>query len=56
MKVEKHEDGIELIPENEFERDCLKHIIGKRITAQWVNSWEPQSNLKIEFPKDEWGR
>jgi hypothetical protein len=56
MTVIKHENGLELIPDNEFERDCLKHIVGKRLTAEWISSWETTPNVKIEFPKDEWGR
>ncbi len=56
MTVIKHETGIELVPENEFERECLNHIANKPVAAQWTDSWERKGNLKLEFPKHEWDR
>jgi hypothetical protein len=56
MKVIKHENGIELVPESESERQCLKHIDGKKLTVTWTDAWERMGNLKIEFPSpDDWG-
>lgn len=55
MQVIKTQYGIELIPENEFERDCLRHIANKSINAKWTDNWNQKDNLKIEFPADSWG-
>jgi hypothetical protein len=54
MKVIKHENGIELVPETDFEIECLRHIANRSIHAEWTDKWDSSGNLKVEFPKDSW--
>lgn len=57
MKVIKRENGIELVPETDFEKECLSHIYSKGISKiEWTDSWERKGNLKLEGrPQDDWG-
>ena len=54
MKVIKKEDGIDLVPETEFEKECIKHIAGKTITAKFEDSWNRTGNLEIKFEAHKW--
>lgn len=59
MKVKKTEYGIELEPETSYERECLDHIAGKKLTAVHEDAWARKGLVKIEFkphPWDEKGR
>lgn len=56
MKVIKKEDGIDLVPETEFERECVKHIAGKSITAKFEDSWNRTGNLEIKFEIHTWDK
>lgn len=56
MKVEKSEYGIKLIPESKYEEECLSHIGGKQIKAQFSDSWNRTGSLKIEFEPHPWDR
>lgn len=49
MQVIKTQYGIELIPENEFEKDCIKHIASKSLEAKFEDQWNQCGNLKLEF-------
>lgn len=54
MKVIKKENGIELIPESDFERDCLRHIADKgHLKAAYKDAWVP-FELEITFPEHKW--
>lgn len=56
MKVKKTEHGIELEPENELEKECLRHIAGKSLTAKFEDAWNRTGDLKIEFQPHPWDR
>jgi len=54
MKVIKKENGIQLIPESDFERDCLAHIADKgNLKSEWDDAWVPR-NLEITFQEHKW--
>ena len=56
MKVIKHENGVEFVPESDFERECLNHISkGCNVQLTWTNNWNNNGNLMITFNKDDWG-
>jgi hypothetical protein len=54
MKVIRHEDGITLVPESDYERECLKVIYGKALKTVYEDSWNRTGNLKLEFNADPW--
>jgi len=54
MKVIKKEHGIELTAENAFERECLKHVANKQLTAKFENSWDQDGSLNLEFDAHPW--
>lgn len=50
MKVKKREDGIDLVPESNFERDCLKDLKGRSIKKIYFeDKWESSGNLLVDF-------
>jgi hypothetical protein len=55
MKVIRSEHGIELIPETEFEKECLRLIANRAVTPVWTDSWNRSGNLKIEAKEPDWG-
>ena len=54
MKIKKTEHGIELEPETPHEKECLKHIAGKQLTAKYENVWDQTGPVKIEFKPHPW--
>lgn len=56
MKAEEREDGINLIPENEFEVKILKRLRGEVIArSRFEDDWAYKGKLIIDFDYD-WGR
>lgn len=56
MKIEKREDGINLIPESDFELECLRWMKNEIVARmQFENAWERKGKLIIDFDND-WGR
>lgn len=57
MKCKKTEYGIELIPETDFERDCLRHVQEQvNVTLQFEDAWNRTGNLKIEGQPHHWDK
>lgn len=56
MTVIRHENAIELVPESEYERECLKLISGKSVSANWTDRWEQNGNMRIDIPQYDYGR
>lgn len=54
MKVIAHENGIELVPETEFEKQCLKKIAHETVSMKWTDEWNQSGNLKIEAKDNDW--
>lgn len=54
MKVIKLENGIQLKPENDFEKECLKHIHGKTLSVKFEDEWDRKGDLKLEFKPHPW--
>lgn len=54
MKVIKTEHGIDLIPETDFEKECIRHIAGKILTAKFEDDWNNSGNLEIRFQPHKW--
>lgn len=54
MKAKKTEHGIELIPENAFEEDCLKHIVNKTLIAKYQDQWESKGTVIVAFQPHPW--
>lgn len=54
MKIKKLELGVELIPENDYERECLKHIANKQVVVKFEDSWDQSGNLSIKFSPHPW--
>lgn len=56
MKVEKRENGITLIPESDFEIECLKWMKKEVIEKMYFeDNWEQKGRFYIDFD-NEWGR
>ena len=55
MKVIKHENGVDLIPETDFEKECIKHISNKQLTAEFEDNWDQKGNLQLRFKPFEYG-
>lgn len=55
MKIKRDENSIELVPETDFEKECLmclqKHPIK---SVQWEDSWERKGNLIFTLKTDLW--
>ncbi|MHC4315219.1 MAG: hypothetical protein ACYSW3_22470 [Planctomycetota bacterium] len=61
MKIEKLESGIKLIPETDFEKECLKHIANKTLKSSSQDTWHQTGPVTLAFdgnswPKNEHGR
>lgn len=56
MKIVKLEHGIKLSPENDFERECLKHIHGKNLSTKFEDEWDCKGDFKIEFDIHPWNK
>ncbi len=55
MKCKKTEYGIELIPETDFEIDCLKHLHSKKtIKIHFEDTWDCKGNLILEATPHPW--
>ena len=56
MKAEEREDGINLIPENQFETKILKKLKSEVIAkSSFEDAWEQKGKLIITFDYD-WGK
>lgn len=54
MKIIRHENAVELVPESDFEREALKFLkssVGNG-KVEWTDSWEQSGNLKFEKAPD----
>ncbi len=47
MKVVRHENGIDLVPESDFEREALKSIWHEKVKMDWEDSWNQKGNFQI---------
>ena len=56
MTITKRENGISLVPETEFEKECLRHIYGKALKTQWEDNWNQTGGLEITFEPHPWDR
>jgi len=57
MKCKKTQYGIELIPENDFEVECLKHLFNhKPISASFTDNWNNSGNLIIQWQPHPWDK
>lgn len=55
MKCKKTEYGIELIPESQFEKDCLRHLYTRQpVTAKFEDEWDCKGNLILEGKPHPW--
>jgi hypothetical protein len=56
MKVEEREDGLNFIPENEFEVKALKRLRREVIArSKFEDDWKCEGKLIVDFDYD-WGR
>ena len=56
MKVIKTRYSIQLAPENEFEKECLKHIANKKLTSKYEDDWDQKGNLILKFEPHPWDK
>ena len=56
MKVEKTKHGIKLIPESDWDRECLGHIDSKKVTCHFEDQWDKKGNFLIEFEPHPWDK
>ena len=56
MKCKQIELGIELIPENDFERDSLKKIANEEVKGDFEDSWDQTGNFIIEKKPHPWDK
>ena len=57
MKIIKHENKIELVPESEFDKECLKFISSYGpIYAEWTDKREETGNLILQNLYDDWNK
>ena len=57
MKIKKTEYGVELVPENDHEKECLKHIMGKGpLSAKHEDVWDQKGPVKIQFKPHPWDK
>lgn len=54
MRIKIVQDGIELTPETEFEKEALDSIAGRTLKAEYEDPWEGKGALKITHPKHPW--
>lgn len=54
MKIKKLEHGVEFEAENDYERECLKHIAGKQLTSKYENAWDRTGSVVVEFKPHPW--
>ncbi len=55
VKCKITEHGVELIPENKFEQECLKHLEKQgEIKMSFEDDWNKSGNLKLEGKPDLW--
>jgi hypothetical protein len=58
MKIEKQENSIRLIPENDWEKSALKELSLQRQieSMQFQDDWDLKGYLQLNFPSRDWGR
>jgi hypothetical protein len=59
MKIERTEHSIKLLPESEFEKECLNILRNSSIKSkEFSDAWNGTGPLIISFPTDDdhWGR
>jgi hypothetical protein len=57
MKCKKTEYGVELIPETDHERECLKHLERQSsVTITFEDTWNKTGNLQIEGKPHPWDK
>lgn len=55
MKCKKTQYGIELIPENNFEIECLKHLFDhKPVSVVFEDNWNNTGNLIVQGKPHPW--
>ncbi len=58
MRLERAENSIGLVPETQFEIDCLKELRTREIISkEFDDAWNQRGALYINFrDKNDWGR
>ena len=54
MKIEKTENGIKLILQTKWEKECIDSIAGKVLVAKFEDEWERKGSLRLEYEKHPW--
>lgn len=54
MKAIIVENGIDLIPETEFDRDCIAKIMNKTLIAKFQDDWDNKGNMQLRFEMHPW--
>lgn len=55
MKCKKTEHGIELIPENDFDAECLRHLERQtNVSIKFEDTWNKSGNLHLEGKGHPW--
>lgn len=56
MKVNKKENGIELIAETAWEQECIDSIAGKTLAANHEDTWDSKGPVTITYESHPWDR
>lgn len=57
MKCKMTECGVELIPENDYEIECLKHLERQNsVSISFQDNWDKTGNLKLEGKPHPWDK
>lgn len=57
MKCKKTEHGVELIPESDYEKECLLHIKHQdNVKIEFEDTWNNTGNLIIQGEPHPWDK
>lgn len=54
MQLKKLANGVEFIPETEFEKECIQLLAGKALSAKFEDAWDQKGPLQITYEKHPW--
>ena len=56
MKINITNCGLILIPENDYDKKCLKEIDNECLTTKRENDWDKTGNLYLNYESHPWDR
>lgn len=54
MRLSKQANGITLMPETPFDKECLEYISDKVLTTRYDDTWHRSGPLVLTFKQHPW--